>query len=510
MSMPELSDYLSSLHERGVRLWIDGGQLRYQASKGTLSTADLARLRMMRANIVSELTKPPLAAADHTMPVSQGEPQSIPVSFQQRWLLSLMEQDDDWPQTQSFAFRLTGLLQAQLLKRSVDALLRAHDSLRARVVSADGHHCWKIDEPCKHPLDVVAVPESLAVEEKHNIRTLIADLTARRAERAADSMLYTRLVRISDQQHYLILVVHRLAADCLAIGQIFRELWLQYGEGLRSQSPQSTPQSKQYRDYTLWQRATDAPWQQKHAGYWQQHLCDAVPIQWPADGSASRGAENLVLLQGALGGKLSARLRELGRRAQSLPSMVMLTLYVCVISRWCKQQDFVVPFNVAGRHAAHDGVVGCFSHVLFLRVRLKGGELFQELLRRVSDEFYKAVFHQDFGRVALNRPDLLGGTFCQWLSWHPAELAGQEMYDIPQKLGISAQPVHFQSAWDFTNVPPGVTDLEVCFFDSATDIRMLLIFRRERFAESTLERLIQELRTLAEQIVTDPLWCLSG
>jgi hypothetical protein len=107
--------------------------------------------------------------------------------------------------------------------------------------------------------------------------------------------------------------------------------------------------------------------------------------------------------------------------------------------------------------------------------------------------------------MALRRPDLLRGTFFQWLSWHPAELAGPEMYDAVAQLGISARPVRFQAARELANVPPGVTDLDACFFESARDIGIMLIFRRERFPEGTVERFIQQLRASAEQIAHDAL-----
>jgi Condensation domain/TubC N-terminal docking domain len=504
MIMPELSEYLSSLQKRGVRLWVDNGQLRYQASKGTLETQELARLRTMRSAILDELTKPPVVPANRGPLEAQEATRRAPTSFQQKWLLSLIRQHGAWQQPQAFAFHLTGHLEPQVLERSVAAALRRHDSLRARLVNFDSLPQLEIDAHCNYQLNVVSVSNSFIAEERHNIRQQIPDLMTRCADPAVGPMLCTKLLRISEQEHYLILVVHRLAADCLAIAQIFRELWLHYGEGRRAHSQLLTTEPGQYRDYTIWQQATDEPWQKKHAAYWRDYLDDAPRIHWPTDGGARSGVCGLASLQGSLGVVVSTGLRELGRKTQTLPALITLTLYISVVSKWCGQTDFVVPFNVAGRHASHDGVVGCFSHVLYLRVRFKGSERFPDLLRLVSNEFYKAVFHQDSGRMALRHPDLLGGTSCQCLSWHPAELAGREMYDVPKQYGIAAEPVHFQTARELSNVPEGVTDLEICFFESASDIGMLVIFRRELFMESTVERLIRELRVAAEQIVNDP------
>jgi hypothetical protein len=515
--MPAVSDYLTSLEKRGVRLWLEDGQLRYRASIGTLSTEELSRLRVMKTEIVRELSKTSAPRTDEARLEgirAEGKPTPVhtPLSFQQHWLLTLMQQHPMWPRAQIFAFHLMGQVEPRVLERSLTAILREHDSLRVRIVDTDGQFCQEMDAPCAYRLEVISVEDSFVAEAEQHIRRQTAQLIAR-VDSSHGPLLYARLLRVTAQEHYFVLVVHRLAADCLAIGQVFRALWLRYGVELtfdavlpfdarfaESRAPLASLPAP-YCDYAIWQQATDVSWQQKHAAYWEEHLADAPRIRWPLDRGAARAADELATLHSSFGRELSARLRELGRQKQCLPSLVVLTAYVIAVSRWCGQQDFVVPFNVAGRHAAHDGVAGYFSHVLYLRVRLDGNEGFGDLLRRVSKEFYRAIFHQDFGRMARRRLDLLQGTFCQWLSWHPAELAGREMYEIPGQFGIAVEPVRFQTAQDFSNVPPGVTNLDVCFFEAAGDISTLLIFSPTVFATTTMEQFMRELRAVAQEMV---------
>lgn len=506
--MPALADYLSSLYERGVRLWIDGSQLRYHARKGILSAQELAQLRVMREEIVCELSQRLPGHVEPTEPGAGASPGPAPLSLQpasvqQRWLSSLMQQRPDWPRAQAFAFQLTGALDLRILELSIQAVCRRHDLLSAQIV--DTGRCFELEAcaPQAYRFEVVsAVDDSCAGEERNGHRH-ISELIAQCVE-PTGGLLYTRLLQVSEQQHYLVLVVHRLAADCLAIAQIFRELWILYSEALAARSSPALAESTQYHNYALRQQSTEGEWQRKHGPFWQERLLDAPGLQWPDGASTlSDSLAEVAFLQGSFGKSLSLGLRELARQMQSLPSLVVLTLYVFVVSRWCGQEDFILPFNVAGRHAAHEGVVGPFSHILYLRITLKADEPFHDLLRKVSNVFYKAVFHQDCGRMALQYPHLLRGTLCQWLSWHPTELSGQEMYEVPAQLGIVVKSLRFQTARDLANVPPGVTDLDVSFFESAGDIGMLLIFSRKRFAASTLERFMRELRISADQIVSD-------
>ncbi len=496
MNALALPEFLSSLQRRGVRLWVDDGQLHYHAAKGTLGAEELVRLRAMRDEIVTELTRPVAASAGT---------QLFPLSFQQEWLLTLMQRHS-WQQFQPFAFRLEGLLDVRVLERSIDILFRRHDSLRARVVSTQRRYEVELDTLRPYRLDVVPVGADFDAQEEHNIRLQISDVIARRVDSVSGPLLHLRLLKISEQRHYLILIAHRLGADCLALAQLFRELWLLYGEAIKVQSSSVEPEPRQYYEYAIWQHTSDEQWQRKHHTYWEDHLAHAPPLRWPESTAApacaaTSDSTELVSLQGKFGIPLSAELRDLARQTQTLPALVLLTLYASVVSRCCHQQDFVLPFNVAGRHAAHDSVVGCFSHVLYLHLTVKADEPFHELLRDVSNVFYKAVFHQDYGRMTLKRPDLLKGTLCQYLSWHPAELSGQDMYEIPARFGVATTPVRFQTAQELANVPPGATDLDTCFFESAGDITVLLISQRTRLALGTLERVMQALQSSAQQIV---------
>jgi hypothetical protein len=416
-----------------------------------------------------------------------------------------MRKHPDWHRFQRFAFRLDGGLDARVLERSIDILLQRHDSLRATLVSTPAGSAPKADTAGPYRLDVVPIPARFADDEEHHIRLQIAALVAQCAEPDSGPPLHLSLLRLSTQCHYLILIAHRLAADCVGLAQLLRELWLLYGEAIEVEPAALEPEPAQYQNYVTWQHATAAQWHARHHGYWESHLAGAPRLHWPVDAAATpTDSTELVSLQGTFGASLSTGLRDLARQTQTFPALVLLALYASVVSECCDQHDFVLPCNVVGRHATHEGVVGCFAHVLYLHLTVKKEEPFEELLRRVSNVFYKAIFHQDYGRMTLQRPDLLGGTLCQYIAWHPAELAGPDLYANPARLGLVSKPLRFQTALDLTTVPPGATDLDACFFDDRDEMAVLLISRRDRLAPATLDQVMQRLQSCAQQIVDTP------
>jgi non-ribosomal peptide synthetase component F len=249
----------------------------------------------------------------------------------------------------------------------------------------------------------------------------------------------------------------------------------------------------------------EADWQRRHAAYWNEHLLDAKRFSWPSGAAAAQGPSHLLgTRQLSFGDRLSAALRDLGRQARTLCAMVMLTVYAAAVSRWSGQRDFVVPFNVVGRHSEHESVVGYFSHPLYLRMQFTGHETFTELLSKVSNEFYRAVFHQDFGKMAMTRPELLSGMFFQWLSWNPNDISGLEMSAVSAQLGLVVENVHFQEAENLTTLPPALADMEMSLFETSHGIFASATYRADLFTADAVGQFFEILRHSTEQFVRSP------
>lgn len=507
-------DYVTFLTRNGVRLWVDKGQLCYHAKKGVLSSEELTRLRSMKGEIIAELTREGASTTDDSAPIQVVCATEGPLSFQQRWCLGLLEAHPSWKATMSYTFHLQGALDPTILEGSLRGVLRMHASLRTRVVCDCDEWRQKIETSEGFQLPITQVSGESDSERQDNALLLIQKSAAQELDPAVDPLITTHLIRVSAREHFLVLLVHRLVTDCLGMSQALRDLWALYAGTAQKGAATSLEGPARYRDYALWQHASDRAWRQKHGAYWNDYLAGAQPVLWPpqewgapATGNAPGG---LVSLESSFGPVLSAKLRELSQQTRTLPALVMLTLYVAGVSLWCGQRDLLMPFVVAGRAAEHEAIVGCFSYIVYLRIRLEGKETFIALLKRVSNEFYRAAaFRQDSGRMVTQRPELLRGTLCQWLSWHPADITGSPDSQGGQ-LGFEVETIRCQNPEQLTNVPPDRADLEMNFFDAAGEIFALAIYRPDRFAESAPARLMRGLRSVAEHAVRDPGTPIAG
>jgi len=426
-------------------------------------------------------------------------PEKLPLTYQQEWLWALLQHCAAWNCTLASGWRLRGSLNIPVLRLSIAEVVRRHGVLRTRVVTGGGGAFQEILEPSERGLECIRVDGSTAAEIEKSAAALFEELARHQFDVAAEPPLTFELLELSQNEHWLLLAIHRLLVDCFSVDRIFSEIWLTY-RAIMLGEPAGATCAHQYGSYALMQRQAHDKWAEKHAVYWKEKLDGAIRLHWSLADSAARAPGGALGRMNCLFGvELSTAVRDLARRAHSLPGTVILAIYVAVLWRWRRQRDFVVPFNVAGRQAEHRSVIGFFSHILYLRIKLSGAETFAELLARVSNEFYQALSHQDFGIMPTQRPELLGGTFVQWITWHPEA----ESASAAPELAVDRLAVRdFEE--DLTAIPPGMVDVEVSFFDAKDGIRALGCYRADRFTASTMVRFMEDLRATTEQFVRDP------
>lgn len=419
------------------------------------------------------------------------------MTFQQEWLWDVIQANQGWQVAAAHTFRLSGGLNVPLLQECLQEVVRRHSALRTKFVVVEGtswQETWdsaEIWDPQEFLLQKITVKGETSAQVALNARRYVEAVCDRRMNLATEPLWNAQLLELSEHEHWLVVAMHRLVGDCVAIEQIYREVKSLNGERLHGRAS-SAELPAQYDRYTLWQQQTSANWSERHHPYWKQHLMGAVPVEWPIDADLGVAAPGAVgKAQCAFGNPLSAGLLNLARAVRTLPAVPMMAIYAAVLWRWCRQVDFVLPFNTAGRPSEYKSAIGYFSYALYLRIRITGSETFRELVSRLGNEFFSSLSHQDFGRIARQRPELLSGTLFQWVTWHPEE-APEELVGI-REFGEG-----------MTVVPLSMTALEVTAFDTPTGLLVFGSYRADRFTPRTMERFMADLRWAAEIFVHNP------
>ncbi|UOG22948.1 amino acid adenylation domain-containing protein [Gordonia amicalis] len=338
-------------------------------------------------------------ASDHGTPsrrprlAARSRENTAPLSTVQRGMWLVNRADPTSPAYNvAMALRLSGRLEMDAIGSAIEDLIDRHESIRTRYPLIDG-------EPTQLVLDrgdALQLLERSVVDVDGDPTAVIAEFTGRGFDVTAAPPLRMTLLRLTDTEHILVLVMHHITADGASMLPLATDVMAAYSARVAGRRPDWEPLAVQYLDYTLWQleslTVTDADGTSeadRQLGYWVERLRNApARLELPTDHPRPRtpsflGEEVRFDIDGTLVRKLEA----VARHNNATLFMVMQTALVVLLSRLTTQRDIVIGTPFAGRGQPElDGVIGMFVNTLALRTRLQDEEKFAELLHRVRDE----------------------------------------------------------------------------------------------------------------------------
>ncbi|HEX8191019.1 MAG TPA: amino acid adenylation domain-containing protein [Pyrinomonadaceae bacterium] len=324
----------------------------------------------------------------------------LPLSFAQQrlWFFDRLEPGNPFYNV-PVALRVSGRLDRRALAESLAEVVRRHESLRTTFPAAGGRPAQAIRPSLE--VEVPLVDLGGWPEEGREAEALrrAAEEARRPFDLARGPLLRAGLIRLSEEEHLLLLTMHHIVSDGWSMGVLIREtaaLYEAFAGG--APSPLEEP-AIQYADFAAWQRG----WLRGDAlarqlDYWKKRLAGAPPtLELPAKGarpparSYEGATETLLLPKG-----LSDRVNELGRREGVTPFMLLLGAFQALLCRYTGQTDVVVGTSIANRTRAEvEGLIGFFVNALVMRTDVSGDPTFRELLGRVRETALGAYAHQD-------------------------------------------------------------------------------------------------------------------
>ncbi len=328
-----------------------------------------------------------------------GEP-GFPLSFAQQrlWFLDRLERGSA-VYNMPAAVRLRGSLHAPALARACAEIERRHEVLRTGFPAQGGRPRQIVGPPRFAALPAVDLEALAEPARRTEAARLLAEEAALPFDLEAGPLWRVRLVRLSPDEHHLLISLHHIVCDGWSVGVLTRELAELYEAfclGRRSPLPELPVQ---YGDFALWQRRRIAGERlAEHLRYWRGQLAEplsilALPTDRPRPAVQTyRGAQLSVSLPPAL----VTRLRELGRAADATLFMVLAAGFQALLQAYTGQSDLPIATVSANRDRAEiEGLIGVFVNTLVLRTDLSGGPDWNALLRRVRQVCLGAFHHAE-------------------------------------------------------------------------------------------------------------------
>ncbi|HEX7733723.1 MAG TPA: amino acid adenylation domain-containing protein, partial [Ktedonobacteraceae bacterium] len=472
------------------------------------SRRDAGISQRKRALLDSLLQQEGLKSSPHLALYRRQNNDFLPLSFAQQRLWFL----DQWEQgspvyTISRAFSLSGPLNLAALARSIDEIIGRHEALRTTFELVDRQPVQIIAPALTGILRVIDLTELSETEKETTLQRLASAEFRSPFDLAQGPLIRVQLLRLSLEQHILLLSVHHIICDGWSLSTLLSEISLLYQAYAAAQPSPLPALPLQYADYALWQHA----WLQgerleTQLSYWRKHLKDAPTVlELPAD----RARTAVQTFQGthytyALSPELSADLLSLSRQADTTLFMTLLAAFATLLQRYSGQQDLVIGTPIANRSQAQlKNLIGCFVNTLALRITLPGASRFVDLLAHVRELCLDAYAHQDLPFERL----VEGLTSERDLSHLPLFQVMFALQNQPgEELHLSGLTVHPSM---FGDTGTARMDLMLTIIESRDSFQMDFEYNTHLFEAATIERMAVHFQQLLAGIVRDPQQQLS-
>ncbi|TCP59170.1 amino acid adenylation domain-containing protein [Tumebacillus sp. BK434] len=295
--------------------------------------------------------------------------------------------------------RIEGAVNLEALQATFDELVRRHENLRTSFHMVDGNPVQKIEPFAPRPLPVIDLQGLPDAERFPRAMELVTELYQKPFTLSDGAPFSLTLLRLSEQDHILSLMMHHIITDGWSMSRIYQEtlaMYERFSQGGLSALPELPVQ---YADYAVWQRDwLNGEGLTDQLTYWREQLQGPLPVlQLPTDRprpaqQTFRGRSfSFEVPRG-----LSDELHKLCRQEGVTLYMLLLAAFNTLLSRYSGQQDILLGSPVANRTREEvEGLIGFFVNTLVLRTDLSGEPTFRELLARVKQTTLDAYAHQD-------------------------------------------------------------------------------------------------------------------
>jgi iturin family lipopeptide synthetase A len=465
-------DEIAALVDFGVT----AGKLR-----GSMLELDALRRRTTKSRADAQTVPEPVVVGPARTTPAAAEPEIAPVSEgQQRMWFSEQLLAGRSVYNEVKAIRLHGTLDVEALRTALGGLIDRHAGLRTVFREIDGELCQVVLPTAALDFELVdrsGWAQAAAAREA-------VDAEGRRQFDLAEGPLFvTRLVRLAQDSHILVLSMHHIVSDARSIMIMCRDLSVLYRAALDGRPADLPALRTSYAEHARRQAETrDTQAARADLDWWVRQLSDRLPgPPLPAD----RVRPEVMTSDGrsvfaTLDPDLSALLRDLSRSQAVTLFTTLVAAFAAMVGQVGGGAEVVLGTPASVRPEGTEDLVGYMLNMLTLRIDLSGDPTFAELLGRAravvldaydrADTPFEQIVHSLGVPRRIDRTPVFQVIF---------EFENESVFDLDLP-GIQAQALEFATS-------RAITDLTVNVLDSADGIRCQLEYNTALFDAASID-----------------------
>ena len=180
--------------------------------------------------------------------------------------------------------RLRGPLSVGALEQSINEIVRRHEALRTSFSMVEGQPVQVISSSFTLPSPLLDLSNLLEAEREVETQRLADEEAQRAFDLARGPLLRSKLVRLSVDDHVLLVTMHHIVSDGWSMDVFFRELSILYEAYSEGKPSPLAELPIQYADYAAWQRdRLKGEILDTQLSYWKKQLENLPTLQLPTD-----------------------------------------------------------------------------------------------------------------------------------------------------------------------------------------------------------------------------------
>jgi len=447
-----------------------------------------------------------LALKDHSLQAPPITPVpregDLPLSFAQQrlWFLDQLTPGSANYNTPS-AFRLKGELKLDVLRRSIEEVVRRHEVLRTTFEERDGDPVQIIHDSV--PLDIPLTDLSaLSEKEKEPRAREIARQDALKPFDLSKGPLFRiQLLKFAENDHLVLINMHHIITDGWSMGVLIHEIAALYNAFVQNKPSPLPELPVQYADYAVWQRNwLQGEVLQKQLDFWKNYIGENPPVlELPTDRPRpAMQTFNGKSLRFDLPSDLSRQILAFSQKQGATLFMTLLAAFQSLLHRYSRQERILVGSPIANRTRSEtERLIGFFVNTLVFKADFSAAEDFKSLLKQVRENTLQAYAHQDLPFEQLVEALQPERDMSHSPLFQVAFILQNAPFERLQLKHLTVEPFQPEN-------PTAKYDLTLYTSESDEGIVTFWEFNTDLFDEATVQRMAEHFRNFLTAVVREP------
>ena len=297
-----------------------------------------------------------------------------------------------------FTYHLTGKLNLDVFKRSIDILFNRHPVVFSVFGQKDGIPFFDI---VQKPVNVNIIDYSNLNPEKsrEKIYSFAGEDTRQVFDIATGPLFRLYLLKRNDSDFYFHATIHHLVFDGWSWNVFIKDFRKIYESLIYKRDANLEKIDFQYSDYSLWQETYDnAQSEEISKKFWAENLKDCSPkLNFPYDHQRKEiptgfGEKEYIKITP----EQTAFLRKLSKKENTTLFPTLLSSLAILLQKYSGENDICLGTAITNRPQTKlEKIFGMFINTTVIRLKIEESARFRSLLKSTRDAVIDAISHKD-------------------------------------------------------------------------------------------------------------------